>query len=59
MKELSSDFSLSDYIGFEMEVAMLQSPVDVEVIAGRQESRQKAIKLIVGSGERRSDGDCE
>ena len=38
---------------------MLQSPVDVEVIAGRQESRQKAIKLIVGSGERRSDGDCE
>ena len=42
-----------------MEVAMLQSPVDVEVIAGRQESRQKAIKLIVGSGERRSDGDCE
>ena len=42
-------FLPSDYINFDMEFAMSQSPVDVESIAWQQESRQEAITLIMGS----------
>ena len=39
----------SDYIKFDMEVAMPQPLVDAESIAWRQGSRKEAIKLIMGS----------
>ena len=49
MKELSPYFSPSIYIDFDIDVATSQSPVDVKSIAWRQESRQEATKLIIGS----------
>lgn len=39
----------SDYIKFDMEVAMPQPLVDAESIAWRQGSRKEEIKLIMGS----------
>ena len=47
--EFSARVFPSDYIKFDMEVAMPQPLVDVESIAWRQGSRKEAIKLIMGS----------
>ena len=49
LKELTPYVSPSDYINFDMEAATLQSPIDVESIAWKQEPRQDVIKLIMGS----------
>ena len=47
VKELSTDVSAAKYINFDQEVVTLQSSIDVENVAWRQESRQNAIDTVM------------
>ena len=48
VKELSTDVSAAECIDFDREVVTSQPSIDVKNIAWRQESRQKAIDIVMG-----------